>query len=290
MFRQFKKTRLAPTPSGFLHIGNVLSFSVTAALARKCGAEILLRIDDLDRARVNNQYLRDIFDTLSFLEIPWDEGPRNVTAFNESYSQIHRMGLYRQALVQLEEAKMVFACVCSRKELMTSGPCLCIEKHIPLNTANASWRLKTENACELTVKNYDGTAIESFLPAEMDNFVVRKKDGFPAYQLTSIVDDIFYGVDLVVRGSDLWPSTLAQHVLAAALGQHQFNDIRFLHHPLLVEPSGQKMSKSAGAASIKYLRENGLSKADIFGLIGESLGANNRAGNWNELAALVLKN
>ena len=146
MLRQFKKTRLAPTPSGFLHLGNVLSFSITAALAQKCGAEILLRIDDLDRARVNNQYLRDIFDTLSFLEIPWDEGPRNVTAFNENYSQVHRMGLYRQALLQLAEAKMVFACVCSRSELLTTGPCLCRDKQIPLNTANTSWRLKTESA------------------------------------------------------------------------------------------------------------------------------------------------
>ena len=123
----------------------------------------------------------------------------------------------------------------------------------------------------------------------MDDFVVRKKDGFPAYQLTSVVDDIFYGVDLIVRGRDLWPSTLAQQALAAALGQHQFNNVCFLHHPLLVESPGQKMSKSAGAASVKYLRENGKTKAEVFGMIGNLLGANKRVGNWNELAALVVE-
>jgi glutamyl/glutaminyl-tRNA synthetase len=289
MICRFKKTRLAPTPSGFLHMGNVLSFSITAALARKCNAEILLRIDDLDRPRVNNQYVQDIFDTLSFLGIPWDQGPRNIKEFNESASQGHRMGLYHEALAQLEKDKMVFACVCSRKELLSAGPCLCRDKQTPLNTVNTSWRLKTENAAKLTVKQYDGQVIQSFLPAEMHNFVVRKKDGFPAYQLTSVVDDLFYGVDLVVRGNDLWPSTLAQQALAAALGKDQFNEFGFLHHPLLVEPSGQKMSKSAGAASIKYLRESGKTKAEVFGLIGGLLGAGEKPGDWHELATLVLK-
>ncbi len=91
----YKKTRIAPTPSGFLHLGNVLSFSITAALAKKHSAKILLRIDDLDRARANDQYLQDIFDTLNFLEIPWDEGPRNVNEFKNAYSQAHRMACHR---------------------------------------------------------------------------------------------------------------------------------------------------------------------------------------------------
>ena len=108
----FHKTRIAPTPSGYLHVGNVLSFAVTALLAQKSGAKTLLRIDDLDQPRVNKLYLQEIFDTLNFLEIPWDEGPRNLKEFDSDYSQLHRMPLYMQALKQLADEKLVFACSC----------------------------------------------------------------------------------------------------------------------------------------------------------------------------------
>src|SRR5580692_4653347 len=115
--RHFNKTRIAPTPSGFLHLGNVLSFAITAAIATKTGAKILLRIDDLDRDRVNKQYVQDIFDTLNFLEIPWDEGPRNYNEYESEYSQLHRMELYQAALQQLKNSGQVFACTCSRADV-----------------------------------------------------------------------------------------------------------------------------------------------------------------------------
>lgn len=236
----FNKTRIAPTPSGFLHVGNVLSFSITAALARKHGAKILLRIDDLDRARVNREYLTDIFDTLRFLEIPWDEGPQDAGDFESRFSQIHRMQLYNETLDQLAAGNVVFACTCSRKQMSETGSCTCSDKQIPLNTPEASWRLRTDNAATLQVKSYNGKIVQTHLPAEMENFVVRKKDGFPAYQLTSVIDDLFYGVDLIVRGEDLWASTLAQTQLATVLGKQDFSDIVFYHHPLLLEADGKK--------------------------------------------------
>src|SRR5580698_3356989 len=229
----FKKTRIAPTPSGFLHLGNVLSFSITAALACQGGAKILLRIDDLDRVRVSDRYLQDIFDTLNFLDIPWDEGPRDAADFEGHYSQMHRTNLYNHALGQLRENGRVYACSCSRKQLADGQPCNCAGKEIPLDADDVSWRLITDDKKEINVQSYDGGAVRAFLPVEMKNFVVRKKDGFPAYQLTSVMDDLFFGVGLVVRGEDLWPSTLAQHQLAAALSDNAFNDITFYHHPLL---------------------------------------------------------
>src|SRR5882757_2581728 len=91
----FRKTRIAPTPSGFLHLGNVLSFAITVALARKKGAKILLRIDDLDRERVEGRFVEDIFETLHFLEIPWDEGPGDLHEYETRFSQVHRMDVYR---------------------------------------------------------------------------------------------------------------------------------------------------------------------------------------------------
>jgi glutamyl-tRNA synthetase len=283
----FNKTRIAPTPSGFLHVGNILSFSLTAALARKHGAKILLRIDDLDRARVNPEYLTDIFDTLRFLEIPWDEGPQNINDFEANFSQVHRMNLYNEALEQLAVGGFVFACTCSRRQMNEVRACTCIDKQIPLNTPEASWRLRTDSNAVLKLNSYDGTIIQTQLPAEMENFVVRKKDGFPAYQLTSVVDDLFYGVDLIVRGEDLWASTLAQIQLVAVLNKPVFNDIVFYHHPLLLEGPGKKLSKSAGSTSVRYLRKEGKSATEVFGLISNLLGLTGRANNWQQLAALI---
>ncbi|WPU94070.1 glutamate--tRNA ligase family protein [Mucilaginibacter sabulilitoris] len=286
----YHKTRIAPTPSGYLHLGNVLSFVITTGIARKHGARILLRIDDLDRARVNKQYLQDIFDTLHFLEIPWDEGPRDVHDFESNYSQLHRMPLYQEAFKQLYDDGLVFACTCSRKQLADAEfnrHCACFNRKMPLTAENASWRLVT-NANPIMVKDYSHQIIESVLPADMYNFIVKKKDGFPAYQLASLIDDDFYKIDLIVRGEDLWPSTLAQHQLSSALGLNNFKEIAFYHHPLLTETSGQKLSKSAGATSVRYLRENGKTPAAIYTLIAGMLGIDENITNWQQLAGVII--
>lgn len=280
------KTRLAPTPSGFLHLGNILSFVITVSLARRSGAKILLRIDDLDQARVNKDYIQDIFDTLNFLEIPWDEGPRNAKDFKENYSQLQRMDLYHAALTQLADEGKVFACTCSRKQT----DCTCMDKQIPLTTKNASWRLMTGMHPELSVRGYNGEISKATLPVEMNSFVVKKKDGFPAYQLTSVIDDLFYGVDLIVRGDDLWPSTLAQHELALALGKDDFRNITFYHHPLLMETPEKKLSKSAGATSVKHLRESGKRAAEVFQLIADMLGGKLTATDWKQLGDILVLN
>jgi len=283
----FNKTRIAPTPSGFLHVGNVLSFSITAAVARKTGARILLRIDDIDQARANKQYVQDIFDTLNFLEIPWDEGPHNVKEFEDNYSQVHRLGLYNEAFEILRSNGAVFACTCSRSQLNTSV-CNCKNEIVTGDIVNASWRLDTSGTLPLSIKSYDGKAVTAALPAEMENFVIKRKDGLPAYQLTSVIDDLFYGVDLVVRGEDLWASTLAQHQLSLALREVKFAEIAFYHHPLLMEAPGKKLSKSAGSTSINYLRGQGKKAADIFVLIAEMLSIKEPVGNWEQLAGQIL--
>jgi glutamyl/glutaminyl-tRNA synthetase len=275
----FNRTRLAPTPSGFLHLGNALSFAITAALARRANAAILLRIDDLDRDRVNRKYVQDIFDTLNFLEIPWDEGPRNYDEYEKEYSQQHRMPLYSQALKQLQDEGQVFACECSRAQIAsmhTDGayPGTCRDRHIPLDKPGVSWRLYTPTEQQQAVKTlFEGTIMKT-LPSSMKDFIVRKKDGHPAYQLTSVVDDQYFGVDLVVRGEDLWPSTVAQFYLSGLLPGNTFRHSTFHHHTLLQAPSGGKLSKSAGATSIQFLRKEGRTKEDIFTLIARMLGIN----------------
>lgn len=316
----YKLTRIAPTPSGYLHLGNVFSFAITAALARRCGAEILLRIDDLDRERVQREYVEDIFETLGFMEIPWDRGPRSFDEFSRAWSQLHRMELYREALSRLRATGAVFGCSCSRAEVLRVSrdggyPGTCVARGVELDAAGVSWRVRTHAGDPgaaspgdpdaaglargamgpevLRVKTYPAGNVEARLPVEMRDFVVRKRDGFPAYQLSSMVDDLHYGVDLIVRGEDLWGSTLAQLYLSYPLGAADFadaagfRDVRFYHHPLLMA-GGEKLSKSAGATSIQYLRRQGISAGEIYGLIAREVAGNAEARDWEGLAALVL--
>jgi len=271
----YKLTRIAPTPSGYLHLGNVFSFALTAGIARRAGASILLRIDDLDRERVQRGYLEDIFETLRFLEIPWDIGARDTEEFFASFSQVHRLSLYSEALARLRAAGAVFGCSCSRAEVLRLSaegvyPGTCRERGLSLDAGEVAWRLRTEDDAVLRVNSFPAGEIEARLPAEMRDFVVRKKDGFPAYQLSSVVDDLHYGVDLIVRGQDLWASTLAQLYLSYPLDAAVFRDIRFYHHPLLTSPLGEKLSKSAGATSIQYLRKRGLKAADVYAMIARA--------------------
>lgn len=286
----YRKTRIAPTPSGFLHLGNVLSFSLTAILAERYSAHILLRIDDLDRQRARPEYIRDIFDTLGFLGIPWQEGPRDAGRFAAEYAQQHRMPLYHLALQQLRDGGHLFACNCSRSDILKTGgiyPGTCCDKHLDWDTPGVSWRMDTRRSLPLTLHQLAG-AQEVWLPEEQQFFVVRKKDGDPAYQLASVIDDLHFGIDLIVRGNDLYPSTLAQLYLARMLGNDTFGHTLFCHHPLLTLPDGVKLSKSAGATSVQYLRRQGKSRAEIFALIGEQLGIPGAAGHWRDLEPLLL--
>jgi len=273
------RTRIAPTPSGFLHLGNVLSFAITAALAREKNAAIFLRIDDMDRERTEPRYVQDIFDTLNFLQIPWDEGPRDYDTFQKEYSQIHRQHLYREALTELQRSGRVFACTCSRGDIARLNadgtyPGTCRTAGIPLDMEHTNWRLLTEGAP---------------LPASVKDFVIRRKDGLPAYQLTSVVDDLFFKVDLVVRGEDLRPSTEAQIYLSQFLPANHFRSVSFYHHLLLPDTDGEKLSKSAGALSVQYLRKEGKTPADIYGIISDLLGAETPARNYIGLATAVSK-
>ncbi|MGK6350131.1 glutamate--tRNA ligase family protein [Parapedobacter sp. DT-150] len=274
----FRRTRIAPTPSGYLHLGNVCSFALTASLARQSGARILLRIDDLDRSRVRRAYVEDIFETLNYLELPWDEGPSDYGQYETTYSQRHRMPLYQDALGQLRRQGVVFACECSRTTLFEHHPQgfytgTCRDKGLPLDGPGYNWRIHTADAP---------------LPPAMHDFVVRKKDGFPAYQLTSLVDDVHFGVDLIVRGEDLFESTQAQTHLAKVLGYDTFLNATVHHHALLMAGQDEKLSKSTGATSIQYLRKQGKPKEDVYGMLGAMLGLDHPIASWQALGEAML--
>ncbi|MFT4024297.1 MAG: glutamate--tRNA ligase family protein [Flavihumibacter sp.] len=247
-------TRLAPTPSGYLHLGNVLSFCITAALAEAYHAPVFLRIDDLDQGRVRPAYITDVFHTLKHLGITWQQGPVDAGDFIRHYSQLKRLPLYQAALHTLREKKCVYACDCTRKTITN---CRCRSRKLSLDGLHHQWRLITDNAS---------------LDDSLTDFVVRRKDGFPAYQLSSVVDDVHFGINLIVRGEDLRHSTAAQLYLCDLIEMNAFRESVFFHHRLLMENDGQKMSKSAGAVSVHFLAAHWLTAGAVFNRIAKEAG------------------
>ena len=237
--RQNSRLRLAPTPSGFLHLGNAYNFILTWLAARyQSGAQLLLRIDDLDADRKRPEYVQDIFDTLEWLGLDWDEGPRSADEFEEKWSQQLRMPMYFSLLEELRDQDLLFACAKSRRELTPfqgNYPIEFRDQGIALDTPGIAWRIKAPRA-------------ETEIPQD---FVVKRRDGVPAYQIASLADDLYFGITHIIRGEDLVASTAAQQFLAICLGREKFAAIHFLHHPLLLDEAGAKLSKSAGAAAIK---------------------------------------
>lgn len=246
-----KKYRLAPTPSGFLHLGNGLNFVLNWQAARHNEAKILLRIDDLDADRKRTEFVEDIFETLRWLEIECDEGPKSASDFEKNWSQHRRLDQYFEALKILKKKNLLFACKKSRAELAKfegKYPPEFRQQNLDFDAPDVAWRIRTP----------DGFA--------MPDFIVRRRDGLPAYQIGSVCDDIFFKITDVIRGEDLWQSTLAQRFIAEKLGWADFLKINFRHHPLVKNEVGEKLSKSAGASSLRALRLSGESSQRVFDL------------------------
>jgi glutamyl-tRNA synthetase len=258
-------TRIAPTPSGYLHTGNIFSFLLTRAIADKFRGKVLLRIDDLDAERSKPAYLEDIFETIHFLGIRYDEGPLNTEEFYLHYSQTLRTKQYNSFLELLAKQGVLHGCTCSRKELAGLAEtglkrCDCRSKHIALSTRDASWRIYVPDDTVIKVPDELNGFIGVNLFEEMGDFVVRRRDGIASYQVSSLVDDLYSRVNYIVRGMDLFASSAAQLFLAKIVGENQFSASRFLHHPLITDDSGNKLSKSEGSNSIKQMREKGYSR------------------------------
>jgi glutamyl-tRNA synthetase len=240
------KSRIAPTPSGYLHVGNLYNFLFTYLLTRKLAGKLLLRIDDGDTERIRETYVSHLFDTLAWLGIGWDEGPRTVAEVNQ-YSQLHKQNNYLNAITALIEKGVLFACSCSRNTLMELGnaPNPCLQHKIPF-ALNYNWRLNTTNISVNVKESLTNTVYEMNLHEAIREPVIYRKNGLAAYQICSLVDDVEAGVNLIVRGKDLLPSTAVQLFLAEQLQYQTFLQTQFLHHNLLLDSSGQKLSKSVG--------------------------------------------
>ena len=243
-------TRWAPTPSGWLHTGNALNAILVFAIARRLNGQVYLRIDDLDSPRVRHEYVEDIFLSLEWLGLVPDKGPSTATEL-ATWSQQNRMSQYCDLLDQLAKTNRVYACTCSRTDIDRQSedgiyPGTCRNKHLPLDTPAASWRLNTQALDPVEwLDAWSGPATIT-IQESLGDPVIRRKDGIPAYHIASLSDDELWGISFIARGRDLTPSTAIQLALARAASQPHFPRSCFLHHSLITDPKGAKLSKSAG--------------------------------------------
>ncbi len=267
------KTRFAPTPSGYLHLGNAFSFVLTWLYARTHKGNIHLRIDDIDTQRSRLEYIEDIFESLEWLGLDWDSGAESPDDFSKNHSQTLHLEEYAQALELLKQYANLYACNCSRKKIKDNADengqyaAHCLHKSLEHHKSGVALRIhlptSANQVCfyDLEKKgNYQLNLLEI-----MRDFVVWGKNKMPAYQLTSLVDDTRLGINFVVRGEDLLPSTAAQVYMAGLLPVwNSFKQNIFLHHTLLKDTQGNKLSKSAGSFTLKDWRNTGKKREDLF--------------------------
>lgn len=236
------QTRVAPTPSGFLHVGNAANALVTSAWAMDDGLELRLRIDDLDDARARPEYIEDILKLLDWLGIRWTHGPRTVVECQEARAA--RSTRAWDVLEQALQAGMpAYACNCSRRTLAATpthgcpGDCRAADR--PLDVGESALRIHVPPGTTIDVQ---GEAVE--LDLVLGDFIVWRRDDRPAYQWFSVVEDTDHGTTHILRGEDLRVSTAAQLYLAGFLPDAGFLEADIRHHPLVLDDAGLKLSKS----------------------------------------------
>jgi glutamyl-tRNA synthetase len=272
-------TRLAPSPTGALHLGNARTFLVNWALARRRGWRIVLRIEDLDTPRIKPGVLDLTIDLLRWLGIDWDEGP---------YVQSADLSRYVHAMESLERAGLVYPCELTRTQIEAAASAPQEGSHELVFPASlrpvikpwhfadqaSSWRFLTP---DVEVRFYDTFAGEQvWRPAQtIGDFVVwtRRepgKPGQPSYQLAVVVDDARQGVTQVVRGDDLVESAARQMLLYQALG---FSPIpTYTHLPLVKGADGKRLAKRHGDTRLDTYRSKGVKPERVIGLIAHWCG------------------
>jgi len=258
--------RYAPSPSGRLHLGNLLCALLAWLSAKSRGGRVILRIEDLDTARCRREYADQMEDDLRWLGLSWDEGgsaggPRG------PYLQSLRGGLYREALERLEAMGLVYPCFCTRAQLHAAdaphgsdgqsvypGTCRNLtEEEIARRIRQGGRPALRLRVPEETVAFADGHLgpYREYLPEACGDFLLRRSDGLYAYQLAVVVDDHDMGVTEVVRGADLLSSVPRQLLLYRLLG---WEPPVFCHLPLLLDSVGCRLSKRDGALGMETLR------------------------------------
>lgn len=279
--------RLAPSPTGALHLGNVRTFMIAYLRARSLGGKLIFRMEDLDHPKDKPGAAQAAIDDLKWLGFDWDE----------EFVQSERKAIYREALERLRAKGLVYPCVCSRKDVESaqSAPHAGEQLHYPGTCRGrfASWQEAVE---ALAALRCDSPAAISRMPcwrfrvepgrrvvfedafagvytqdvfSTLGDFPLARDEGGAGYTLACTVDDLLMGVTEVIRGDDLLGATPAQILIAEALGR---TPPTYCHVPLVVGPDGRRLAKRHGDTRISAFREAGQSPEEIVGLLAASCG------------------
>ncbi len=265
--------RFAPSPTGPLHLGNLRTALVAWLAARSAGGRFLVRIEDLDRVTSSRDHERSQLADLAALGLDWDATP---------VRQSERFDLYEAAIARLTSAGLTYPCYCTRREIREAvraphgdvpdgrypGTC---------RGLSAAQRRRREDAGRRPALRLQATVdriafVDELVgPVEgaVDDVVLRRNDGVPAYNLAVVVDDHDQGVTQVVRGDDLVASTPRQIHLARLLG---LAVPRYLHVPLVLAPDGSRLAKRHGAVTLADLAARHVGPAAVLGRLAASLG------------------
>lgn len=274
------KTRLAPSPTGALHLGNARTFLVNWALARQQGWRVVLRIEDLDTPRVKPGAIDQTIDELAWLGLDWDEGP---------IIQSADLAPYRLAMASLARAQLVYPCGLSRSEIERAASAPHEDGHdtpfppslrppgrpTRFDRPDINWRLVVTPR-EVVIDDRFAGRVAIDPGQSVGDFVVWTQRGTPAYQLAVVVDDARQGINRIVRGDDLLDSTARQALIRRGLGIG-CEPITW-HLPLIRGEDGRRLAKRHGDTRIDHYRQRGVPAGRIIALVARWCGIRDAGG------------
>jgi len=260
--------RIAPTPTGYLHLGHAQTFRTAHDRARAAGGALVFRMEDLDLPRCRPEFVDAALQDLAALGLTWDEGP-DVGGPHAPYHQSGCGGFYLEAWQRLREGGWIYPCHRSRKDVATATQAPHEENIEPVfppewrpqpgtgrearSPDGTNWRFRVPDGEVVGFEDrrlglYEKTAAQDF-----GDFLVWRRDGIPAYELAVVVDDARMQITEVVRGEDLMLSTCRQLLLYRAL---KIQPPAFYHAPLLMDEHGRRLAKRSGAQRLGAARDS----------------------------------
>lgn len=273
------RTRFAPSPTGYLHLGHVASAIFVWGIAQARGAKVLIRIEDHDRQRCRAAYAAALREDLAWLGLL--DLPETLPQISQQSEHPER---YERAFASLLTRGLVYSCACSRKEIaarqgLETGAELRYDSYCrPAAGPTFGELLDGELGARLQLTPGEVDFKDLCLGAQRQNpaqqcgdLLVRERNGNWTYNFCVVVDDLAEDIDLIVRGQDILEAS-GRQLLARSLLKSAAPSPYFLHHPLIWESEGRKLSKRDGATSLRHLRESGLSASELLGRAAAAVG------------------
>ena len=272
--RQGYRGRIAPSPTGYLHLGHARTFSIAQQRAEAANGTLVLRMDDLDGPRCRAEFSAAAIEDLRWLGLRWHEGP-DVGGPYGPYTQSERMPLYIGAFEKLRAGGFIYPCKCSRQDVLRAlsapheseeeplypgtcrpaTPIVSTEKRDSIN-----WRFRVPEGEVITFHDENFGEQRAVAGRDFGDFLAWRKDGFPSYQFACAVDDALMLITEVVRGADLITSTFRQLLIFRALG---WTPPAFFHCDLMTDETGARLAKRNDALSLRTLRAGGWTPEEL---------------------------